>query len=125
MSIKVATQVWKGSRHKSGNLLVLLALADHADDQGKTWPGIPLLARKARLSQRHTRRCLNQLVASGELEILAEPAPSGGKWYQIQLDHLTPDDLSAETSATESVTPVSGNTDAADITYIKEPSIKS
>jgi hypothetical protein len=59
MSIKVATQVWNGSRHKSGDLLVLLALADHADDQGKAWPGIPLLGRKARLSQRHTRRCLN------------------------------------------------------------------
>ena len=63
MSIKVATQVWKGSRHKSGDLLVLLALADHADDQGKAWPGIPLLARKARLSERHARRCLNQMLA--------------------------------------------------------------
>ena len=47
MSIKVAIEVWRGSQHKSGNLLVLLALADHADDQGKAWPGIPLLARKA------------------------------------------------------------------------------
>src|SRR5205814_10255692 len=98
MSIKVAIEVWRGSQHKSGNLLVLLALADHADDQGKAWPGIPLLARKARLSQRHTRRCLNQLVASGELEILAESAPSGGKWHQIQLDQLTPDTFSAETT---------------------------
>src|SRR5436189_5127276 len=114
MSIKVATQVWQGSRHKSGNLLVLLALADHADDQGKAWPGIPLLACKARLSERHTRRCLNELVASGELEVLGEPAPSGGKWYQIQLDQLNPDNLSARTSASDDVTPASGNADADD-----------
>ena len=120
MSIKVATEVWRGSRHKSGNLLVLLAMADHADDEGKAWPGIPLLARKARLSERHTRRC--------ELEILAEPAPSGGKWYQIRLHRLTPDNLSIETPASKDVTPASGTTDVADratgTTYIEEPSIE-
>jgi hypothetical protein len=129
MSIKVTTEVWQGSRHKSGNLLVLLALADHADDQGKAWPGVALLARKARLSQRHTRRCLNELVASGELEILSAPAPSGGKWYQIQLDQLTTDNLSSRTSTSDGLTPVSGTMDAADRTasppYIEEPSVKS
>jgi hypothetical protein len=128
MSIKVATQVWQGSGHKSGNLLVLLALADHADDQGKAWPGIPLLARKARLSERHARRCLNQLIASGEVEILPNRAPSGRKWYQIRLDQLSPDNLSARTSASDDVTPVSNKTDTADRvadpTYIEEPSIK-
>jgi hypothetical protein len=129
MSIKVATEVWRGSRHKSGNLLVLLALADHADDQGKAWPGVSSLARKARLSERHTRRCLSELLVSGELEILPEPAPSGGKWYQIQLEHLTPDILSIETSASKDVTPVSATTDIADRatgnTYIvQEPPIE-
>jgi hypothetical protein len=128
MSIKVATQVWKGSRHKSGDLLVLLALADHADDQGKAWPGIPLLAGKARLSERHTRRCLNQLVSSGEVEILPNRAPSGRKLYQIRLDQLAPDNLSARISASDDVTPVSNNTDAADrvadTTYIEESSTK-
>jgi hypothetical protein len=130
MSIKVATQVWQGSRHKSGNLVVLLAVADHADDQGKAWPGVRLLARKARLSERHTRRCLADLLASGELEILPQPAPSGGKWYQIRLDQLTADNLSIGTSASDEETSVSGNTDADDradgTTYIvQEPSIKS
>jgi Helix-turn-helix domain len=129
MSIKVSTEVWRGSRHKSGNLLVLLAMADHADDQGKAWPGIPLLAHKARLSKRHTRRCLRQLLASGELEILAEPAPSGGKWYQIRLDLLTPDNLSTETSASDHRTPVSKISDAHDrrssSPYIKESSNES
>jgi hypothetical protein len=126
MSIKVATQVWNGSRHKSGDLLLLLALADHADDQGKAWPGIPLLARKARLSERHTRRCLNHLVSSCEVEILPNRAPSGRNLYQIRLDRLTPGNLSARTAASDDVTPVSNNTDTvdrvADPTYIEEPS---
>src|SRR4029077_10328038 len=128
MSIKVATQVWNGSRHKSGDLLVLLALADHADDQGKAWPGIPLLARKARLSERHTRRCLNRLASSCEVEILPNAAPSGRNLYHIRLDRLTPDNLSTRTSAPDAVTPVSNNTDTGDRaaapTYIEEPSTK-
>jgi hypothetical protein len=126
MSIKVSTEVWQGSRHKSGNLLLLLAMADHADDKGRAWPGIPLLAHKARLSERHTRRCLSELLASGELEILPEPAPSGGKWYQIRLDLLTPDNLSTETSASDHRTPVSKIADAHDhrsnSPYIEESS---
>jgi len=129
MSIKVSTEVWQGSRNKSGNLLILLALADHADDQGMAWPGVPLLARKARFSQRHTRRCLNQLVASGELEILPNEAPSGRTLYRIRLDQLHPDNLSYGTSASESVTPMSVSTDTGDRSlappYIEEPSTKS
>jgi hypothetical protein len=129
MSIKVATQVWNGSRHKSGDLLVLLALADHADDQGKAWPGIPLLARKARVSERHTRRCLNQLVSSGEVEILPNRAPSGRNLYHIRLDRLSPDNLSTGTPASDDMTPVSNNTDTGDRaaapTYIEEPSTES
>ena len=129
MSIKIASEVWEGSHHKSGNLLVLLALADHADAQGKAWPGIPLLARKARLSERHARRCLHQLITSGEVDILPDPAPSGGKWYQIRLDRLSPDNLSEWTSASDDVTRTSGNRDADDraacTIYIEEPSIKS
>jgi len=129
MSIKVSAVVWQGSRNKSGNLLVLLALADHADDQGTAWPGVRLLARKTRLSQRHARRCLNQLVASGELEILPNQAPSGRALYKIRLDQLNPDNLSAGTSASESVTPMSVSTDADDrqpaSPYIEEPSTQS
>jgi len=126
MSIKVSTKVWQSSRHRSGNRLVMLAIADHADDEGKAWPGIPLLARKARLSERHIRRCLNELLMSGELEILAEPAPSGGKWYQIRLDLLAPDNVSIETSASDDRTPVSKIGDAHDrgssSSYIRESS---
>jgi len=129
MSIKVSTAVWEGSRSKSGNLLVLLALADHADDQGVAWPGGRLLARKARLTQRHIRRCLNQLVASGELEILPNQAPSGKALYKIRLDQLHPDNLSAGTSTSDPVTRMSVSTDVYDqppaYPYIEEPSNKS
>src|SRR5262249_47436996 len=59
-----------------------------------------------------------------------EPAPSGGKWYQIQLEHLTPDNLSVGTSTSDGGTSVASNVDADDhatgATFIvQEPSIKS
>jgi hypothetical protein len=92
---------------------------------GRVFP----LARKARFTQRHTRRCLNQLVASGELEILPSQAPSGKALYKIRLDQLNPDNLYAGTSASDAVTPMSVRTDADDrhhaSPYIEEPSTKS
>lgn len=129
MSIKISATVWQSSRHKSGNLLVLLALADHADDEGKAWPGIPRLARKARLSRRHTRRCLNQLVASGELEVLPNHAPSGRTLYKVRLDQIVPDNLPLGTSKSDMGTPVSMRADTDNrgpgSPYIEEPSIES
>lgn len=67
MSIKVTTAVWKHSRHKDGALLVLLALADFADDQGRAYPSIPTLAQRARLTDRHVSRIVSTLVTSGEV----------------------------------------------------------
>jgi len=129
MSIPAYNAVWDGSRHQSGNFIVLLAIADHADDEGKAWPSIPRLACKARLSQRHTRRCLNELKASGELEILPKQAPHGRTLYRIRLDELRHNTLYAGTPASASGTPMSDTTDAHDREfkppYIEEPSIKS
>ena len=103
---------------------MLLAIAEHADHEGKAYPGIPRLASQSRLSDRHVRRCVKQLLVSGELEIRPEPAPGGGAWYQIRLDRLTPDNLSAGSSATTEVTPMSDKKDAGASSYIKEPSTK-
>jgi hypothetical protein len=126
MSYKISAQVWEGCRHKSGNLLVLLAIADHASDRGDAWPGVPLLARKTRLSTRHVRRCLHALVSSGELEILPERSPGGGPWYQIRTDKMTPDNLSSRTSRTRGGTLMSKKTDACvtSSACIREPSTK-
>jgi hypothetical protein len=129
MSIKVSTKVWRHSRNKSGNLLVLLALADHANDQGYAYPGIPLLAREARMTQRHTRRCLNELVTSGELDVLPKQAPSGRTLYRIRLDQLPPHNLPDGTRTSDNRTPMAVSMDADDqrcaSPYIEEPSAES
>jgi len=48
---------------------VLVAIARHADDEGKAWPSVATIARLARLSERHVKRILRELEASGELVI--------------------------------------------------------
>ena len=59
--------VWSHSQQNGGELLVMLALADFANDAGECWPSIPVLAQKSRLSARQTMRVLNTLQASREL----------------------------------------------------------
>jgi hypothetical protein len=67
MSVKIMARVWAQSTRKDGELLVMLALADFANDAGESWPSIPELAQKARLTERQTRRVLIKLEQVGEI----------------------------------------------------------
>jgi hypothetical protein len=70
MSIKCMTRVWEHSRMKGSALLLELAIADHAHDDGSgAWPSQETLAKKTRLSVRQVRRLLDILVAAGELTL--------------------------------------------------------
>ena len=53
MSVKIMARVWAHSKTKDGKLLVMLALADFSNDTGECWPSIPVLAVKARLTERN------------------------------------------------------------------------
>lgn len=68
MSIRVMSRVWDSSHQEGGRLLVLLALADWADDDGKCWPKLSQLATKARMSVRTAQRALLDLEEEGEIE---------------------------------------------------------
>lgn len=70
ISILVTGLVWKNSRHDGSALLLLLAIADYADDHGIAWPSIAALRRKARLGKTACYEALIRLKGSGELEIL-------------------------------------------------------
>src|SRR5262252_8336008 len=69
MSVKVMARVWANSQTAGGELLVMLALADFANDDGESWPSIPVLAQKARLTDRQVQHVLPKLQALGELKI--------------------------------------------------------
>lgn len=67
MSIKVMSNVWEQSQQEGPRLLLLLALADHASDDGVCWPGIERLSTKTRKGRRQVQRLLRDLETSGEL----------------------------------------------------------
>ena len=86
MSIHVADWVWHHSIHKGTALLLMLAIADHAhDDGGGAYPSIDALAQKIRMSPRQVKRVVQQLVVSGELEVDENAGPRGCHIYRITM----------------------------------------
>lgn len=70
MSISVMSRVWTDSKASESSLLVMLALADRADENGVCWPGTEWIGKKARIrDERHIRRILRRQEKAGELYI--------------------------------------------------------
>jgi hypothetical protein len=71
MSIHVSSWVWKNSKAEGTELLVSLALADMANDEGYCWPAnlstIKSLAVRCRISERQVQRHLQSLTDRSEL----------------------------------------------------------
>jgi hypothetical protein len=67
------SQVWEDARIQSqAELLVLLALADHAHDDGLCWPSIRTIAAKARIEERSAQRILRRLIEKGLVELVSK-----------------------------------------------------
>lgn len=62
-------RVWETSAAKNSALVVMLALANRADEDGLCWPGVAYIAKRARLEERQVQNILRQLAASGELYV--------------------------------------------------------
>ena len=86
MSIRVLNWVWANSAQKGSALLLLLAIADHAhDDGGGAYPSIQTLATKTRLTSRAVQVLLKKLEASGELRIERRSGPHRVNTYAIPM----------------------------------------
>lgn len=69
MSFKVTNWAWSRSESRNGARLVLLALADRADDAGFAWPSIEDLCERTKLSPRAVQKAITNLVELGELKV--------------------------------------------------------
>ncbi len=67
MSLIAMNRIWDKSQATGTPLVVLLALADRADEDGICWPGVDWIAERARLQPRQARNVLRSLEASGEM----------------------------------------------------------
>ena len=89
MSIRAITAVWDHSQHDGSKLLLMLALADFANDDAISWPSVATLARMVRLSDRQVRSLLRELEASGEIATDVAAGPGGSNLYHILLPDAT------------------------------------
>ncbi|GMV60111.1 MAG: hypothetical protein AMXMBFR72_32040 [Betaproteobacteria bacterium] len=93
MSVRATRAVLDGAYPRGGtHLVVLLVLADHADDAGANiWPSVGRVARVARCSARQVRRILRDLEADGVIEPDGSAAggrPGSTRRWRLRLDLL-------------------------------------
>lgn len=108
--------VWDHSPYSGASLLMHLALADWANDDGECWPNQPQIAAKMRSSIETVRRLTRKMEEDGWL-VIVEPSPGKGRSHRYQLalsapsrDVLTPADTASPTDCGASpVTPTTGS----------------
>lgn len=85
MSIEWMTHVWNNSKQKGSQLLMLLAIADYADEKGEAFPSIETLAQRTRQTNRNAIRILEKIEASHELTSSTYASPYGTNLYKIHV----------------------------------------
>lgn len=84
MSIEAMQKVWEYSDQKGSALLLLLAIADYAQENGRgAWPSVATLADKIRMTERNTQLLLAKLEEAGELHIEVGAGPHRTNLYNI------------------------------------------
>ena len=95
MSIDAYNWAWRQQGLNTGQKLVLLSLADRADEKGYAWPSVTRMAKDTCLDARTIYRHIKSLSLSGLIVITSEPGR--GNLYQlvgINQREDTPDKLS-------------------------------
>lgn len=81
MSIRVTSAVWEQSQAEGTTLLILLALADNADNKSAiAWPSVGDLARRSRVDERTVQRHLRKLEELGEVEVVRKGGRIDGEY---------------------------------------------
>ena len=92
MSYKVVRHVLEKSQTKGAQRLILLVIAEHADESGISWPSIETIARLANCSTRYVQRTIRNLN-SEELIIDRGGGRSRSNRYRIPLEKVNPSSL--------------------------------
>ncbi len=75
MSIRLMSAIFESKTLGPTERLIMLALADHADDEGRCYPSIARLCQRTGLSERATQTNIKKLVEAGYIRIVI----GGGK----------------------------------------------
>ena len=136
MSIQLMSRAWSMPIPTSQKM-VLLALADRANDDGECWPGQTELASKCSMSNRNVIRMIEWLEARGALR--SERRQTGNarrsNRYTLTLDQFNPesdnlshanlahDNLACDPVSPPNVTTATLESDTVSHSYKEEPSL--
>lgn len=101
MSNLCLSAVLEHSQSKGVARLVLLIIADIANDEGEAWPGSELIAKKANIERQNVPRAIRELVKLGELTVITRGGPRYANLYRLS------DSLMAHPSQQQAVSPAS------------------
>lgn len=83
MSITLMAQAWSSGPDDRSELLVLLALADFANDKGECWPSMVTIGDKARMSDRGARKVVRKLEEQGYIRCIKNGGRGGSNHYIV------------------------------------------
>ena len=75
--------VWDIEGIDSSECLVLISLADHADDQGRCYPSIARLAKRTKLSGRGVQKVITRLIEKGFVTVSPCAGQGGANLYTV------------------------------------------
>lgn len=89
MSVEMSSMVWKRYPNGGGELLLALALADHAHDDGQhIFPGVASLMAKTRQSERTVQNQLRAMIDSGWLIPTNKATGGAGNKREFRINPL-------------------------------------
>jgi hypothetical protein len=133
MSIKLMSLVWDLDL-PPGDKLVLLALADQANDEGlQCWPAVATIAKRSGQGERTVRRCIADLEAKGHLtrhhrdgnstQYHIHPCQNGSPAKSAPLPKTTPTPAKLAPKPSRTIKPlVSSNDDTPPV--VEKPALK-
>jgi hypothetical protein len=109
MSIRLMTLVWNNFCRGGSEKLVMLKLADWANDEGGSLhPSIRAIATKSCVSESQARRIVHGFIDAGLLEVVGNSsggAPGATRHYRIRVDRLEAMTPSAHATPRTDATP--------------------
>jgi len=107
VSIRWMTKVWADSPYNGTRLILHLALADMAHDDGRFFASQAHLAKKARCSTHYVREVINEMIARGWIVIVMKGNSRGkATVYQLLIPKELPNlDRESESELPNSDTP--------------------
>ena len=70
MSIEASNAVWRHSKAKGANRLIMLCLANYTNGSGVAWPSADTISNDTGVSERQITRAIASLEHDGELQIV-------------------------------------------------------